>query len=81
MRIGSEVQENFCHEKVENDRDRISAYLDSGGAGADKSAADHIKQLILRVMPQIIKVSRSRITFEEILFYKYCLTIEFSVAT
>jgi len=51
--LGSEVQRTFVMKRLKMIGDRISDYLDNGGAGADKSAADHIKQLILRVMPQI----------------------------
>lgn len=57
--LGAEVQRTFVMRRLKTIGERIRIYLENGGAsGADKSAAEHIKGLILRSMPQIIKVTK-----------------------
>lgn len=55
--IGPEVQKTFLVKRLKSIGDRIRFAKEGLGVSTvDKSAADHIEQLILRALPQILKV-------------------------
>ena len=55
--LGPEVQRTFLLKRVKAIGERIRLYFENANMpSADKSAAEHIKQLLLRVLPTTLKV-------------------------
>jgi transcription initiation factor TFIID subunit 6 len=57
--LGPEVQRTFLLRRLKAIGERIRVYFENTNpniSSADKSAAEHIKQLIIRVLPQTLKV-------------------------
>jgi transcription initiation factor TFIID subunit 6 len=57
--LGPEVQRTFLLKRLKAIGERIRVYFETTNpniSSADKSAAEHIKQLIIRVLPQTLKV-------------------------
>ncbi|CAG2167757.1 unnamed protein product [Oppiella nova] len=56
--LGTEVQRTFLLKRLKAIGERIRVYFETSNLStADKSAAEHIKQLLLKVLPQCLKVS------------------------
>jgi len=55
--LGPEVQRAFILKRLKTIGEKIKAVLESGGSSVEKSAAEHIRNLIIRVLPSTIKVS------------------------
>lgn len=55
--LGPEVQRAFILKRLKIIGEKIKAVLESGGSSVEKSAAEHIRNLIIRVLPYTIKVS------------------------
>ncbi|XP_015794300.1 transcription initiation factor TFIID subunit 6 [Tetranychus urticae] len=56
--LGPEVQRAFILKRLKAIGERIRVIMEGGGSSVEKSAAEHIKNLILRVLPATIKASR-----------------------
>lgn len=56
--LGPEVQKAFLFRRIKPIGERIRLCLEMPSMPVDKSAAEHIKQVILRVIPNTIKQSR-----------------------
>jgi len=55
--LGPEVQRTFLFKRLKPIGERIRVYFENSNMpSADKSAAEHIKQLIIRVLPTTLKV-------------------------
>ncbi|XP_054156454.1 transcription initiation factor TFIID subunit 6-like [Oppia nitens] len=58
--LGPEVQRTFLLKRLKSIGEKIRVYFETPNTpSADKSAAEHIKQLLLRVLPNCLKTSRS----------------------
>ncbi|RWS05539.1 transcription initiation factor tfii-D-like protein [Dinothrombium tinctorium] len=55
--LGPEVQRAFVYKRLPAIGEKIRQVIEGGGNSVEKSAADHIKNLILRVIPPTLKAS------------------------
>ncbi|RWS18882.1 transcription initiation factor tfii-D-like protein, partial [Leptotrombidium deliense] len=56
--LGSEVQRAFVYKRLAMIGEKIRQVTEGGGNSVEKSAADHIRNLIIRVIPPTLKLIR-----------------------